>query len=86
MADQMAMTFSEIVPVGIFFYALGQFIFITELSEGENWYPHIPLWLSVLGMLVPCRQMFSKCTGEVERDDEETYLKNKTKFITDYDR
>ncbi|CAI2377353.1 unnamed protein product [Moneuplotes crassus] len=86
MSEQMAMTFSDLVPLGVFLYALGQFIVVSQLSNGKNKLPYLALGLSVIGLFVPFRQIFQKSLSRVKRNDGETYDKNKSKFITDYDR
>ena len=35
---------------------------------------------------MPVSFLFHKCEGSIIRDDNETYQKNKTKFLNDYDR
>ena len=86
MADQMSMTLTGLIPIMLFFYALGQFIFITDLSKGENKLPHLTLWLSLVLAIIPFRLLFKNCEGRISRDDSETYIKNKAKFLTNYDR
>ena len=65
MAEQMAMAFSNLIPIGLFFYALGQFIFVTDLSNGGNKLPHLALWFSVLSLIIPVRLLLKKCQGEI---------------------
>ena len=65
MAEQMAMAFSNLIPIGIFFYALGQFIFVTDLSNGGNKLPHLALWFSVLSLIIPVRLLLKKCQGGI---------------------
>ena len=86
MAEQMGFTFTDLIPVWLFLYALGQFIFVSNLSDGENFLPHFALWISLLLVLFPFKTLLRRCHGDISRDDDETYNKNKAKFLNDYDR
>jgi hypothetical protein len=85
-AEQMAFAFSNLIPFSCFLYSLGQFVFVNTLSEGENIFPQIALWVSLVYLIIPFRYFFRKCEGNISRDDEETFSKNKVKFLTDYPR
>jgi hypothetical protein len=67
-------------------YAFGQFIFIDTLSGTGNLYPHVSLWIAVFFFLLPIKPCIRRFEGDVDRDDDETYTKNKRVFMDDYDR
>jgi hypothetical protein len=56
---RMAIAFGRIMPFWIFLWSLGQFVFISSLSEGENEYCQIPLWVSITYMVIPIRMIFN---------------------------
>ena len=86
MGERLAMLVSANIPFIMFLYALGQYIFITKLSEAAN-YICLPIMIfSILYYIVPKDIFLRKCQKNVFRNDDETYLKNKHKFIIDYDR
>ena len=86
MGEGLAMQVTTNIPFIMFLYALGQYIFITKLSEAAN-YICIPIMIFwIIYYIVPKDVFLQKCENKVKRDDDETYSKNKLQFILDYDR
>ena len=86
MGERMAMLVSANVPLIMFFYALGQFIFISALSEGSNQFC-LPVMIITIGYyIIPKDILLHRFENTISRDDSETYKKNKRNFLTDYDR
>ena len=56
----------KLLPLLVFLYSLGQYLFVSELSDGHNWSVIVPLVASgayvLLFPLVPIRKLVRKFT------------------------
>ncbi|CAI2384085.1 unnamed protein product [Moneuplotes crassus] len=87
LGEQMAIMFIGVIPLCLFFYSLGQFIFIQTLSEGKNQLPWIPLGMMILAVLVVSPVLaYLDLQTKVKRDEKATFEKYKNEFLTDYNR
>ncbi|CAI2383775.1 unnamed protein product [Moneuplotes crassus] len=86
MGEDLAIGLNVVLPFIPILYATGQYYFVQELAEGENKFVMPIVVLAMMYYLLPVDLLLSKCENDISRDDNETYLKNKLKFLTDYDR
>ncbi|CAI2378726.1 unnamed protein product [Moneuplotes crassus] len=82
----MAKFYASVIPIGMLLYAIGNFVFLRELSEKENEHGQWSLWFMIAYVFLPVRLLLNLFTDYIEKDDTTTYEQRRTTFITDYDR
>jgi hypothetical protein len=86
MGSEMAKFYSSLIPYGMLLYAISNFIFLNELSDGKNDHGQWSLWFMIGYLILPVRIILNMFTDSIERDDSFKYSQEWLKFIHDYDR
>ena len=79
MGEDLALGLNTVLPIMTILYGLGQYYFIRELSDNNNYFILPILIFTILFYLVPKDCLTAYWEGEISRDDDETYQKNKYK-------
>ncbi|CAI2381736.1 unnamed protein product [Moneuplotes crassus] len=82
----MANFYANVLPFGMFLYALSNYLFLNELSDHENQHGQWALWFMIAYIVLPVRLLLNLFTDSIEKDGEMTYESRMTTFINDYDR
>ena len=87
MGRHIASYFIKIIPFCMFLIALGQFIFISRLSGGENNIVQIPLWFTLWYLILPFSLIFKTCNSYSQYSNSPAiYEKHYKEFKTDYNK
>lgn len=86
MGSQMAKFYSSLIPYGMLLYAISNYVFLNELSDGENDHGQWSLWFMIGYIALPIRIILNLFTDSIKRDDSYKYSKEWLRFIHDYDR
>ena len=86
MGSQMAKFYSSLIPYGMLLYAISNYIFLNELSDGENDHGQWSLWFVIGYIILPVRLLLNLFTDSIDRDDSYKYSQEWVRFIQDYDR
>ena len=77
--------FIRLIPLPIFLYSLGQYLFLDRLSNQQNWVPQLIMWISLFYLFMPFKSIDNYVCKTIEKSDEITYESSSKNFIFDYE-
>ena len=86
MGSTMAKFYASLIPYGMLLYAISNYIFLNDLSDGENTHGQWSLWFMIAYIVLPVRIILNLFTDNIDRSDEYAYSKEQFNFFQDYDR
>ena len=85
MGSSMAFFFANSMPWFMLLFAVSNFVWVDELSLGNNAPGLVGLILMLIYIVLPVRSYINnRFSFDIARFDEHTYSKNKQYFLTDY--
>lgn len=86
MGNNIELNIRNLIPLVIFMYALGQFLFVGKLSGGNNKLVYIIMWIILGYMMSPIRAIFIYFTSKniIFDESKDTYDNSCESFKPDY--
>lgn len=78
--------FSRLIPLPIFMYALGQYIFFNRLSSGTNDSVQVVMWICLGYLVFPYKSIDKYINRNKRKVDEGTYDHHSKNFLFTYEK